>query len=191
MIRGNLATRPFYNERLIHRWLAVLTLLALALTIYNVTQVLYYSRSDTDLKARADADDARAAELVAAATALQQGQDDSQSRLTSVAALEANQLIALRTFSWSALLNHFEAALPPDVRITAVRPAAQTGRRRTIVMTVVGRSVDAIDAFMQNLEDTGAFVDALSRDEQVNDADEIEAAIEAAYAPAAPTEAAP
>ena len=45
MIRTNLSTRPFYNERAVHFWLLVMALLIVAATIFNVTRVLRYSRS--------------------------------------------------------------------------------------------------------------------------------------------------
>lgn len=183
MIRGNLATRPFYNERIVHAGLAAITVLALLFTAYNVAQMLHFSRSDADLRAQAQADEARAAELRSSAGAQQEGADVRESRLTSAAALEANQLIARRTFSWTALFNEFEAALPRDVRITAVRPAVQASARRAILVSVVARSVEAVDTFMQSLEETGAFNNALSRDEHVNEQGEIEARIEVEYAP--------
>ncbi len=185
MIRGNLATRPFYHEGVVHRWLAVAAVLLLAAGVYNVSQYLRYTRTDADLRGQAAADEARAAELRAAAGALRQGQDESQVRMTGVAVREANQLIARRTFSWTELFNHFESALPPDVRITAVRLAGQDGVRRTVAVNVVAQDVNAIDTFMQNLEDTGVFADALSTDEQVNDSGEIEGTIEVLYAPRA------
>jgi Tfp pilus assembly protein PilN len=185
MIRGNLATRPFYNERAVHGWMAAATLVLLGLTAYNAMQILHYSQSDADLRRQAIADEARALELTSAAAALQQSGDVRQGRLTSAAAAEANQVIAQRTFSWSTLLSHFEEALPPDVRITSVRPASQADMWRPLVISVVARSVPAIDTFLQNLEDTGAFRDALSRDEHVNEVGDLEAAIEVHYSPGA------
>ncbi len=185
MIRGNLATRPFYNDGLVNRWLAVVTLLVLAFTAYNAVQFLAYTRSDSSLRAQTEADEARAAQLRAAATALVEGQGAAQIDATRTAVVEANQIISQRTFSWTALFNHLETSLPPDVRITAVRPAEQGGVVRPLAITVVARDAGAIDAFMRNLESTGAFADALARDEQVNEAGDVEGAITVLYSPAA------
>ncbi len=49
MIRGNLATRPFYNEPAVHLWLFVAALVVVVATLFNVVQMLRYSRSDTEL----------------------------------------------------------------------------------------------------------------------------------------------
>ncbi len=62
MIRTNLSTRPFYNEGAVRSWLAILAIVAVAATIFNVSRVLRYSRSDTELATQASRDEARAAE---------------------------------------------------------------------------------------------------------------------------------
>ena len=51
------------------------------------------------------------------ARAVQQSIDKSQLSLVDAAAREANELIDRRAFSWTELLNQFQATLPPDVRI--------------------------------------------------------------------------
>ena len=43
MIRTNLSTRPFYNERAVHAWLFLVAALVLFATVFNVTRVLRYS----------------------------------------------------------------------------------------------------------------------------------------------------
>ena len=54
MIRTNLSTRPFYNERIVHVWLiAIALVVVLAATAFNVSRVLRYSRSDTRLATQA------------------------------------------------------------------------------------------------------------------------------------------
>lgn len=184
MIRGNLATRPFYNARAIHRWLVVAAVLIGALTILNVGAAVRYTRSDADLKSQADRDEQAATERRAAATSLQQGVSAQRTQRGDRDIDEANQIIARRTFSWTALFNRFETALPPGVRITAVRPAAEAGTTRLVLITVIARDVESVDTFMRNLEDTGAFADALSLDERVNDQGQIEGSIQASYRPA-------
>ena len=49
MIRANLSTRPFYNERAVQLWLLVLALIVVAATVFNVGRVIRYSRTDTEL----------------------------------------------------------------------------------------------------------------------------------------------
>ena len=63
MIRANLATRPFYNERAVRLWLFGLAIVALAATVFNVVRVITYSQSDTVLATQASRDEAQAANL--------------------------------------------------------------------------------------------------------------------------------
>src|SRR5690349_7347068 len=122
MIRTNLSTRPFYNEGAVRLWLLVLGLIVALATVFNVSQLLRYSRSDTEQAMQASRDEARAAELRAAAAKLRASVDTRQIQAAFAEAREANDLIDRRTFSWTELLNQFEATLPDQVRITSVRP---------------------------------------------------------------------
>ena len=71
MIRTNLSTRPFYNERAVHTWLLFMAALVAIATLFNVTRVLRYSRSDTQLAGEATRDENRAADLRQQAARLQ------------------------------------------------------------------------------------------------------------------------
>ena len=185
MIRTNLSTRPFYNEGVVRTWLAILALVAVAATIFNVSRVLQYSRSDTELATQASRDEARAAEVRATAGKLRASVDTKQVDAASVEARQANDLIDRRTFSWTELFNRLETTLPPEVRITSVRPSLDRDRRIMLMITVLSRGVDDVNEFMEKLEATGAFANVLSRDERVNDAGQLAAALESEYVPPA------
>ena len=183
MIRTNLSTRPFYNEGAVRLWLiAVASAVALA-TVFNVTRLLQYSRSDTELATQASRDEARTLELRRTATQLRASVDTQQIATASVEARTANDLIDRRTFSWTELFNHLEATIPADVRITSVRPHIETDRRITLTLTVIARGVEDVDAFFNNLDDTGAFLHPISREEHVNDQGLLEATLETPYMP--------
>ena len=49
MIRTNLSTRPFYNERAVRLWLLLGAIAVLAATAFNVSRMLRYSNSNTEL----------------------------------------------------------------------------------------------------------------------------------------------
>jgi hypothetical protein len=49
MIRTNLSTRPFYNERAVSMWLLAFLVVVIAATVFNTSRVLRYSHSDTEL----------------------------------------------------------------------------------------------------------------------------------------------
>jgi Tfp pilus assembly protein PilN len=97
------------------------------------------------------------------------------------AAREANALIDRRLFSWTNLLNHLETTLPDDVRIASIRPKIDRDGTINVALSIVGRRVQDIDQFMENLEATGAFADVLSLDENVNEDGTLQAVIGGRY----------
>lgn len=183
MINTNLATRPFYNTSAVRLWILVLALIVAAATAFNVTRLLQYSRSDTELATQASRDETRTAELRAEAAQLRASVDPKQVDNASMEARLANDLIDRRAFSWTELFNTFEATLPDEVRITAVRPKVEENRRIVLAITVVARSVEDLDKFDTSLEDTGAFRDLVPREDRVNEQGQIEGLIEAVYIP--------
>ena len=185
MIRTNLSTRPFYNERAVLFWLLLVALVVVAATIFNVTRVLRYSRSDTQLATQASRDETSARELREQAARLRATVDPKQIEFASAEARQANELIDRRTFSWTDLFNRFEATLPDDVRITAIRSRVERDQD-IVTINVVARSTDDIDKFMENLEATGAFKDLGRRiDEHVNDQNQMETGLDMLYVPSA------
>jgi len=156
MIRTNLSTRPFYNQRAVSLWIGSLALVVAAATVFNLASVIDYSRNDTALATQASLDEARAGDLRANAAKLRASVDPRQIAFASTEASAANELIDRRTFSWTELFNVFEKTLPDDVRITAVRPGFDQGKFK-VTIAVVARSVDDVNAFMNNLQMTHMF----------------------------------
>jgi len=156
MLRTNLATRPFYNERLVHWLIGVAAVLVLAFTAFNVSEYLRLSGRQGGLAADAARDEAMARTLAArAAEARRRIDAKSLERITAQAA-EANGIIDARTFSWTALFDDIEATLPPTVMLTSITPSV--GPDGAIVrLTVLGRTVEAIDTFIERLEATSRF----------------------------------
>ncbi len=185
MIRGNLSTRPFYNERIVHLWLLVGFIVVLAATVFNVTRVLQYSSSDTQLATQAARDEARASDLRTLAVRQRASVDPKQIEFASAEAHEANALIDRRTFSWTELFNYFEMTLPEQARITSVRPRAEKGQF-VLTIAVVARAAEDLSRFMDNLEGTGAFMQVGSRvEEHVTEEGQLEATLQAVYTPGA------
>lgn len=185
MIRTNLSTRPFYNERLINITLLVAAVLVIAATVFNVVRIVQYSHSDTSLAMEASRNEARAAELRADAAKLRGSVDQRQIEAASAEARVANELIDRRTFSWTELFNRFETTLPSDARITAVRPKIDRDGRIALTINVVSRSVEDVNQFMENLDTTGAFRSLRPVEERVDEQRLVQATLEAIYVPAA------
>ena len=191
MIRANLSTRPFYNERTVQFWLLVLALIVAAATLFNVVRAIRYSQTDTELAGQASRDEAQAADRRAEAARLRAGVDLPQIELASTEARQANELIDRRTFSWTDLLNQFETTFPDDVRIMAVRPTLDEKGGLVLTINVVARSVDDVDELIRNLEGTGSFSNLLSVEERFNTDGMLEATLEGNYLPRQAKPAAP
>ena len=168
MIRGNLATRPFYNERAAQVLLGVFALLVAFLTIFNVVRVVTLSSRNTTLSVDIRRDEETATRLRREAAQIRGHINQQELEQVMDGAREANALIDRRTFSWTEFFNLIERTLPENVMLTSVSPSVDKGR--TIVsMTVLGRRAEDIDAFMEQLEGTKAFLGVQPLNEDLNE----------------------
>lgn len=191
MLRTNLSTRPFYNDRAIRLAIVAGIVAVAALTAFNAGQILTLTQRNRELADRAGAAEARARDLRARATATQQTLNQGEVSVVQAAAREANLLIERRAFSWTDLFNRFEETLPPDVRIAAVQPQVDDAGRMLVAVTVISKRVEDLDAFIERLEQTGAFRGVLSRQETVEDDGMLRSVIQGYYEPRTSTAAAP
>jgi Tfp pilus assembly protein PilN len=164
----NLATRPFYNERLVHVVLAALALLACGILVTGGLRVTRLMSERQSLTAATGHDEERALEMATSTIELQRESTGGELEDLAAATVEANRLIGQRTFSWTEFLNLIEATVPPDVMLTSLRPNLDTDGFDVLIGIVV-QSVEAIDQFIEGLEATGAFSDVLSREEEITD----------------------
>ena len=183
MIRTNLSTRPFYNERIVHLWLFAFLGVVLGATAFNATRMLQYSQSDTQLSTQAARDESRAAETRAAAVRLRTTVDPKQIESASIEARQANELIDRRTFSWTEIFNHFESTLPDEVRLTSFRSRIDKGQI-ALTIAIVARGAEDVSAFMDNLEHTGVFTRVgAPLEERTNEQGQLQASIQTVYLP--------
>ena len=156
MLRSNLATRPFYNERAAHVAIGIAAVLVLAITVLNVVQVVRLSKHSTELSSQTGVERTEAERLTAEAARIRSSINKDELARIVGAAHEANSLIDQRTFSWTAFFNRIESTLPPDVMLTSVRPSIKDGETH-VTIGVLGRRAEDVDEFMEKLEATGAF----------------------------------
>jgi len=183
VLRTNLATRPFYNERAVHLLIALAGVIVLTVTLFNVIKVVQLSRHNTELSTLISHDGSEAGRLSREAARIRHGIDQKELAGVAAAAREANALIDQRTFSWTAFFNDLEATLPPDVMIVSVRPAVDRSATR-ISLTVIGRTAEDIDEFIEKLEATGDFESILARQSDRTDDGLSRAVLDAEYVPA-------
>lgn len=187
MLRTNLSTRPFYNERAIHVVVGIAAVLVAALTLWNIVRVVTLSRQNTELATRVNAEHAEAEQLTRMAAEIRSRIDQNELQQIVASARTANALIDQRTFSWTAFFNHLEANMPPDVMLTSVRPSVRDGVT-SVSMSVLARRQEDSDELIEKLEATGAFENVLPVQQEHDDDGLYRVTINAVYVG---TEAAP
>ena len=113
MLRANLSTQPFYNTRAVRAGLIGFAVIAAALTVFNSLDLWRLQRATRELGQVVTENENTARELRQKARTVQQALDKTALSQVAAAAREANELINRRAFSWTELLNQFQATLPP------------------------------------------------------------------------------
>jgi hypothetical protein len=180
MLKGNLATRPFYNERLVNLLLLLAAVAGIALAVFNTTRTIYLSGEKASRTAvqrnaeqeieRLNAETAKLDLTVDRASLLRLGGSTS----------EANSIIDQRTFSWTVLFGLLEKAIPMNARLLSVAPKEDRGAFQ-ISMAVNAKTTDDLEHFIDAMLATGHFWNVLTADQQVNDDGTYTARIESGY----------
>ncbi len=181
MIRTNLSTRPFYNTRVVRVALIAVVVIAAGLTVFNTVELWRLQRANRELSQTVKQNDEAARGLRATALTVQQSLDRSQLARVDTAAREANALIDRRAFSWTELLNQFQATLPPSVRITSVQPQVDDDGQLLVAFTVRSRQQEDLDSFIEALEETGVFRDVLPRSDSSMEDGSLLSVLQAVY----------
>lgn len=187
MLRTNLATRPFYNQRALRVAIGIVALVAVVLSVYNAARVMSLTAGNAELSSRASTAETRVQELASESRRIREALNRADVTATEAAAREANLLIDRRAFSWTALFNRFEETLPGDVRIMAVQPQVDKDGRFVLAINVTSRSVEAVDTFITELEKSGAFHNTLAVSEQLQQDDTFRSVLQTFYTPEAAT----
>ena len=169
MLRTNLSTRPFYNERAVQCILGALAVLVLAVSAFNAFELLRLTDSQRTLGAHAVDSEREAARLRSEAATIRAQINARELEVVANAAREANSIIDQRAFSWSDLFDELEHTLPDDVRITAVDPALNPQGEFIVNIAIEARRSEDLDAFIEALEKTGSFRDVITPAEETNE----------------------
>jgi Tfp pilus assembly protein PilN len=181
MLRANLATRPFYNERAVQFVLGAVALLVLAVSAFNAFELIRLTESQQTLGAHAVDAEREAARLRSEAATIRGQINARELEVVANAAREANSIIDQRAFSWSDLFDQLEHTLPDDVRITAVEPTRSAQGEFIVNIAVQARRSEDLDAFIEALEKTGSFRDVITPAEETNEQGLLVAAIRGTY----------
>jgi hypothetical protein len=185
MLRTNLSTRPFYNIRAVHVALGALALLVVAMTLFNLVEMIRLTASERALGARAEQAESDAERLREEARRIRSQIDAKELNEVAAAAQEANAIIDLRAFSWSDLFAQIESTEPDNVRLTSFQLQDDQGGQLKVNLRVQARRVQDLELFLDALERTGRFHQVLAAEEQADQEGLINALVEAVYVPAA------
>jgi len=183
MLRTNLSTRPFYNVRVVRMALGAAGVILLGAALFNGARLVGLGTSEQSLGARAAEAENEAARLRIEAQRMLAQINTQELEVVASAAREANAIIDQRAFSWTALFERFEATLPADVRITAVQPRLERTGSYVVAIGVQARRAEDLDIFVEALEASAGFHDALAIETQTDSEGLIEAIVEGVYAP--------
>jgi hypothetical protein len=181
MLRTNLSTRPFYNERSVRLVLGLFALIVFGVTLFNVVELFRLTSSQRTLGAHAVESEREAGRLRGEAAGIRAQINARELEVVANAAREANGIIDQRAFSWSELFDQLEQTLPDNVRITAVAPNLRPGGDFIIQIAVQAKRSEDVDEFIESLEKTGSFHDVITPQEETNDQGLLEAVIRATY----------
>ena len=165
MLKLNLATRPFYNERVIDSVLLLLGIVALVLMVAGGRTVFQLSNTYTDVVRMAELSETQVGTVTQEMVALNQSVSEDELEALRLSAAEANRLIDQRVFSWTELFNIIEQTLPNRVMLTGLRPIRNSGSM-TLTIGVIGERITDIEQFIEDLEATGSVANVLARQEQ-------------------------
>ncbi|MGH9221490.1 MAG: hypothetical protein ACRD1W_19445 [Vicinamibacterales bacterium] len=163
MLRTNLSTRPFYNDRAVRTALLGLALIAVGLIAFNAIEILRLERAGREARQTVAQNAVQARDFLDKARVIRQSINQTALQAVQVSTRDANALIDRRAFSWTALLNYFQATLPPDVRIASVTPQIDADGRMLVAISCFTRRAEDLYEFADALESTGAFSEVLPR----------------------------
>lgn len=187
MLRTNLATRPFYNERIVHAVLGVVAVTLVVASGVNVREVLRLTGERREFAALVAGSESRMRRATEATARHRARIDPARYAELAKVVDEANAAIALRTFSWTALINDVESSLPSGVTLMALNPLT-TDAGLVVNLTVTSDAVKSVEDLMSRLEATGRFTGVLSTAEQLEDQGAYRATVRATYTAAGVSE---
>ena len=182
MLRANLASRPFYRERLVSLVLGLGALGVVGLTAYNVSRLATLSAARAELDGNIARDRDEAGRIRADIRTTVAGVDVSRLGELVAGAAEANRLIAERTFSWTQFFEIVEGAMPYEVRLVAVAHRLE-GDERLLVMNLVAQDDGRLNEFVVAMLETGAFFDVLPVEKARDEDGTVSAIVETYYLP--------
>ena len=182
MLRINLSTRPFYNERLVSICLWILIVVVVFLTVFNFRTAAKLSSQHTELSERLRRAKDSTDEISEQLSRIERDVNPEILDAILTAGREVDLLIERHLFSWTEFFNQIESSLPPDVMMTTLRPEIED-KTLNVFINVLAKSVADIDGFVSRLEERGTFAEILITQEERTGTGLYSAAMRGRYIP--------
>ena len=180
MLKGNLATRPFYNERFVNGILLLAAVIGLAMAVYSAGRILELGGERSTRVTRQQTAKTEAAAIRARAERQQKSVDRTAFLMLAGSTHEANSLIDERTFSWTVFFSQLEKTLPLDVRLIQVAPRWERGVFGINMIVNVRRRED-LSTFLDALQATQSFYDVFASEQQTMEDGTVNATVAGGY----------
>ena len=180
MLRGNLSTRPFYNERSVSMLVILAVVAGIALTLFNVASIYRLNGERSKQKVEQDKNLAEADRITAEATRLRGTIDRANLLVLAGQTREANGLIDQRTFSWTDFFSLLEDTMPRDARLMTVAPRVERGVFN-IVMGINVKDLNELSVLIDALIQRKAFANLFVTAQQGNDDGTLTGTLEGEY----------
>jgi Tfp pilus assembly protein PilN len=123
IIRNNLASAPVKNYSLFLFGCLALAIVGILFTIWNVVSLMNSYSESADLNKKISLQQKQLNELDQKAKQLKSRIERIKTPRFIAETEFMNQAIKRRTFSWTALFDHFEEVLPPTVKMISITPS--------------------------------------------------------------------
>jgi Tfp pilus assembly protein PilN len=153
----NLASEPFRRDRPMLIGSAVVALLMMA----SLGTLIFLAVTDQRLIERDRKVQAQLDRELTRVTAEQRKVDaevrKSENSETLERSILINELLLRKGISWTRIFADLEKTLPPNVRITQIKPQVDNNNRIVLEMTIASESAEPLTTFMMKLEGSDVF----------------------------------
>ena len=182
IIRSNLASAPIKNYSLFLLGCIFLGIAVVAFTAWNLVSLSGSYSTNSALKNTIATQEKQLQELESKANEVQTKIGNIKTKEFISETEFMNNAIKRRTFSWTALFDHFEEVLPPTVKMISVFPSVSE-EDIAINLEMAGQSLTDMLELVRLLERDPAFSNVVLKGEKAENDQQIQFSVSLTYIP--------
>ena len=187
IIRSNLASNPIKNYSLFLLGCVLLGIVVLGFTVWNLVSLTSSYSRNSELNSTIARQQKKLGEMENKANELQTRIGNIKTKEFVSETEFMNNAIKRRTFSWTALFDHFEDVLPPTVKMISVFPTVSE-ETIAINLEMAGQSLKDMLELVRMLETDSAFSNVVLKGERSSSDRQILFSVSLIYIPQEKTE---